>query len=270
MRGNVKSVSAPRYAVRKLPQVLLLPAALALGFALAAALQRSPAPPSLYKLEQVVGEGRGPAAFLALSIGRELNLSQLPSCFLFEENETALVWLGPHRLAGVKAYGGGGYTVVVLELEQGPGEAYLLSGLKGPSEVYALVRTRSSIEVVPLLRVVESGKIIEFYGRAEGASRVEVYAFAAPEDYNQSLPPPPNLLVTSCEVIGGTYRLRLEKGGPPLTPRGKPLIEVNSTLVLYTGCSHHVMDVSKFFDVRDSVRVKVDLSCAGPSAEQSP
>jgi len=247
----------------------MLPVTLALGFALAFALQRSPAPPLLYKLDQVVGAREGPAAFLALSASGELNLSQLPRCFLFEENESALVWLGPYKLAGIRTYGGG-YAVIVLELEQGPGEAYLLSGLKGPSEIYAVIRNGSSIKVVPLFRVVESGKLIEFYGRAEGASRVEIYAFANPEDYNCSLPPPQNLLVTSCDVVGGAYRLRLEKGGPPFTPRGRPLINVNSTLVLYTGCSHHMVDASGFFDARGSVRVEVDLSCTSSSAERSP
>ena len=49
-----------------------------------------------------------------------LDLSRLPPCFLFEENETTLVWLGSYRLARVRAYGGGSYTVVVLELERGP------------------------------------------------------------------------------------------------------------------------------------------------------
>jgi len=259
--------------VRRFTQALLLPAALALGFviaALAAVLQRSPAPPPLYKLDRVVGGGREVAAFLIANASGGLDLSRLPPCFLFEENETALVWLGSYRLARVRAYGGGSYTVVVLELERGPGEAYLLNGLRGPLEVYAFVRNGSSIEVVPLMRVVERGKIIEFYGRAEGAPRVEVYAFAAPEDYNQSLPPPSNLFVTSCEVVGGTYRLRLERGGPPLTPRGKPLIEVNSTLVLYTGCSHRILDTSNLTEIKDctteaegSVRCEVDLSCGG-------
>lgn len=241
---------------------VLLPAALALGLMLAVLLQRSPTPPSL-ELVYVKGQGPEPAAFLAPHDVREFNLSQLQRCFLFEEGETPLVWLGPYRLAGVKTYGGSGYTVVVLELEPGPGEAYLVRGLKGPSEVYALITNTSSVEVVPLLRMIEKGRLIEIYGWARGASRVEVYAFAAPEDFNSSLPPPPSTFVTSCEVFDGKYRVRLEKGGPPLTQRGRPLIEVNSTLVLYTGCSYGILDASNFTEIEGSVRREVDLSCGG-------
>lgn len=255
--------------MRARSQALLLPAALAIGFVLAILLQRSPTPPHL-ELVNAKGQRSGPAAFLAPPGGKDFDLTQLQSCFLFEEGETPLVWLGSYKLAGVKTYGGGSYTVVVLELEPGAGEAYLVQGLKGSSEVYALVPNASSIEVVPLLRVVDKGKLIEVYGWARGASHVDVYAFAAPEDYNSSLPPPPNLFVTGCAVVDGKYRVRLERGGAPLTQRGEPLIEVNSTLVLYTGCSHRILDTSNLTEIKDctteaegSVRCEVDLSCGG-------
>jgi hypothetical protein len=71
-------------------------------------------------------------------------------------------------------------------------------------------------------------------------------------------------------VVDGKYRVRLERGGAPLTQRGEPLIEVNSTLVLYTGCSHRILDTSNLTEIKDctteaegSVRCEVDLSCGG-------
>lgn len=244
--------------VRARAQVALLLAVVAASFALAGLTQRSPPPPVLEPAD-AVGGGEEPAAFLVHSGGRTFNLSQLPRCFLFEENETPLLWLGAYRVSGVRTYGNG-YTVVVLELEAGSGGAYLVRGLRAPAEVYAVVREPAHLKVIPLFRVVEAGRIVEISGQAEGAAHVRVYAFKAPEDFNSSLPPPPSPLAVA-EVTSGRYNIRLEKGGAPYTREGKPLIEVNSTLVLLTDCSYAIVDMSNFTEAKGSVHITVNLSC---------
>ncbi|MEM0024027.1 MAG: hypothetical protein QXJ38_01890 [Thermofilaceae archaeon] len=197
-------------------------------------------------------------------------ISQGLRCFLFRSNETPLVWLDSYRLKSTKVYGGASPSIV-LELEEGgQGEAYALSGLTPGSEVYALLRRNGVAIFEYLFRVVENEALIEVYGSAEGAVKVTAFAYAAAEDFNASQPPPASLYVTESEVVDGRFLLRIEKKGAPFTRQGRPLIEVNSTLVLYTECSYSVIDLTDYLASDRGVRLTANLDCKKSSETRTP
>ncbi|MCX8180744.1 MAG: hypothetical protein N3E41_05165 [Thermofilaceae archaeon] len=238
-------------------QIALLPLAILLSLGLSLAFRQTP-PSIVVEPVKVTGWREGPVALLAL--GRNDSVFDLRSslrCFLFEEEEKPLVWLGSYTLTGVKIYGEGKAVALVVR-EGGKGEAYTIRGLKGGAEVFIITEKGSYITVLPLLRIVEKGKLIEIRGEAKGASKVEAYAYSLPEDFNKSAPPLSSLFVTESQVTDGIYVIRLERGGAPFTQRNVPLLEINSTLVLYTDCSHAVLNLSEI-----SPRVTVNLNCRG-------
>lgn len=205
-------------------------------------------------------ELRGPLPLLSLNATPSGTPLLLP-CNLFEEGERALVWLGPYELVSVRTYGGEGFLLLELrEGDRGP-RTYAVSGLKAGSEVYALLRDGTKSVLIPLYRVAARGSIIEISGVATGATFVEAYAYAAKEDFNFSRPPAIDLLLTRGEVVGGRFVIRFEKQGPPFTAKGRPLLETNRTLILYTDCSFKVIDITKEVEAQDTVRLNVDLSC---------
>lgn len=198
-----------------------------------------------------------------------INVTSALRCSLFRKNETPVVWLGSYKLRGVRTYDGD--ENVVLELERGGrGEAYVLRGLPPRSEVYALLEEGGTVTFVYLFRVVEDHEVIEVKGSARGASRVEAYAYAAREDFNASQPPSRNLFITGSEVVEGRFLLRMEKGGAPLTRQGKPLLEVNNTLVLYTGCSYAIIDLAEYSEAPGSIKLAVNLDCEQQHEQQVP
>ncbi|RLE87955.1 MAG: hypothetical protein DRJ67_03400 [Thermoprotei archaeon] len=242
----------------------LFPAVLAiclLGGILSSALSKLP------KVEvrviKVVGGAGDFKAFIAPEeLGRSsvVDFSSLRGreSFLFEEGEKVVLWLGPYQLLGVRVYGEDRGEIVVLELRGGgSGLALLLEGLRAGAEVYAFIVDEGGLEIRPLLRVVEKGKLLEFAGRANATDKVQAYAYASPEDFNFSVKPSPKLFVAESEVVDGTYRIRIELGGGPFTKRGKPLLDVNNTLILYTACTYRAIDLSNL----TSTRVRVDLLC---------
>lgn len=209
---------------------------------------------------RVTGWREGPTALCPRSdaaVEGALNVSEIPRCFLFYEGERPIVWLGHYKLAGCKAYGSRQTGMLLLLERGGQGEAYELPALNAGSEVYAMVAGRGESSFIPLLRVVGNGSLFEISGSAKGASRVEVFAYAAAEDFNASLPPIANLYVTEGEVASGKYLIRIERGGAPFTPQGRPLLDINSTLVLYTGCSYAVIDLANC----TSTKLSVTLDC---------
>lgn len=178
--------------------------------------------------------------------------------FLFEEGEGAILWLGPYQLLSVRVYSENRGDIVVLVLKSGgSGLALLLEGLRAGTEVYAFIVRGGGVEIRPLLRVVGRGKLLEFVGRASNTDKVQAYAYASPEDFNYSVKPSPDLFVAESDVVEGTYRIRIELGGGPFTKRGKPLLDVNTTLILYTACTYRAVDLSNL----TSMRVRLDLTC---------
>ncbi|MEM0344670.1 MAG: hypothetical protein QXP94_04690 [Thermofilaceae archaeon] len=197
-------------------------------------------------------------------------VSQGLRCFLFRSNETPIVWLDSYRLKSIRVYESATPSIV-LELEEGgQGEAYALSGLTPGSEVYVLLRRNGVATFEYLFRVVESEALIEIYGSAKGATKVTAFAYAAAEDFNASHPPPASLYVTESEVVDGRFLLRIEKGGAPFTRQGRPLIEVNSTLVLHTECSYGVIDLTDYLASDRGVRLTVNLDCKESSETRTP
>jgi len=234
-------------------QWALLPLAVAVGVliplleGLAAPREASNVCSQLTRVD-IVGWRSGPPAALcagdaALGEGA-LNVSALPRCFLLREGERFVLWLGPYRLRECKVYGRGPRSVVLVLEEGGRGVAYLAPGLMAGDEVHAVVREGGALSFTPVARAVSASALLEIRGSASGARVVEAYAYASPGDFNASQPPLRSLYVTEGEVVSGRFVLRVERGGPPYTPRGRPLLEVNSTLVLYTGCSHAVIDLA--------------------------
>ncbi len=201
-----------------------------------------------------------PTAFiLSNALTEGLNVSALTPSYLFLEGEKALVWLGQYKLFQTRAYSSSGYMITVLMLERGgQDETLLFDKLREGMEVYAFIPEGDGYQVVPLLRVVSNRSLIEIYGKALGVDSVLVYAYAYPEDFNASKPDP-NLLVGESRVVNGRYLLRLERGSGPLTPRGRPLLEVNSTLVVYARCAYHFIDLLNVSDWR----IPLDFNCSG-------
>lgn len=243
-------------------QIALLPLAVLLSLGLSLAFRQTP-PRLIVEPVKVTGWREGPVALLALGHNDGVfDLQSSLKCFLFEEEEKPLIWLGSYTLAGVKIYGEGKAVALVVR-EGGKGEAYTVGGLKGGAEVFVIAEKGSHITVLPLLRIVEKGKLIEIRGEAKGASKVEAYAYSLREDFNESAPPLSSLYVTESQVTNGVYVIRLERGGAPFTQRNVPLLEINSTLVLYTGCSHAVLDLSNVTSSETSTRIVVNLNCRG-------
>lgn len=198
-----------------------------------------------------------------------LNVTRGLRCSLFRRNETPIVWLGSYKLRGVRIYDSARPSIV-LELEEGGlGEAYALSGLRPGSEVYALLKRNGVTTFEFLFRTVGDNALIEIEGSAKGASRVTALAYAAAEDFNASQPLW-NLYVTESEVVNGRFLLRMEKGGAPFTRQGRSLIEINSTLVLYAGCSYKVIDLTDYLASNDSVSLAVNLDCRNSLEPQAP
>lgn len=202
-----------------------------------------------------------PAAFILDEAPPEgVNVSALTSSYLFLEGEKALVWLGQYKLSQTRIYFSSSYAVTVLMLENGgQGEALLFDKLREGMEIYAFIPEKDGYQVVPLLRVASNRSLIEIYGKALGVNSVRVYAYAYPEDFNASMKPSTNLLVGESKVVNGRYLLRLERGSGPLTPSGRPLIEVNSTLVVYAECAYHFIDLLNVSDWR----IHLDFNCSG-------
>lgn len=259
-------------------QWMLLLSALAVSLVLPALVDSlssmlSPVDPPRTEVIKVNATGwRADAAALCVEslLGYPINISRAFRCFLFGENETPIVWLGRYDLRGIRAYGTRQNSIVLELKEGGGGEAYALIGLKAGSEVYALIERDGRPLFTPLLRIIEEEALIEITGTAKGAERVEAFAYAAAEDFNASQPPLRSVYVTESEVIDGKFVLRIEKRGAPLTPRGTPLLETNSTLVLYTGCSYSIVDLADYVSSPGSLKLSVNLDCWSAPSAQAP
>ncbi|RLF01512.1 MAG: hypothetical protein DRK00_11325 [Thermoprotei archaeon] len=252
--------------VRLFSERLAFPIALAacLLVGLTSSLLRKPPTPPLFEEITVGGGPLEPLALIApeeVEPGVEIDFSKLRGMesFLFEEGESAIVYLGAYRIRAVHVHGEGGEILVALELEEGePGKAILIRNLQPRLELHALIACEEGVRVKPLLKVVERGKLLEISGKARGVDKVEVYAYRAPEDFNASIGPSPKLYVTESSVVGGEYRVRMDLSGGPYTRRGRPLLEVNRTLVVYAYCTYALIDLQNV----SNTRIRVDLECA--------
>jgi len=257
----------------------LFPAAVVVSLLLGLLFARfSEVPPAKgVRLEpvRVVGWRGGPVALCPQTDeGGVVNVSASVRCYLFGESEVPVVWLGEYRLKGVRVYryeASARAKLVVLELGGGgSGEAYVVRELGADSEVYALIEGGGARTLVPLARMVSDEQLVEVIGTARGAEKVEVYAYAFPEDFNASQPPLRSLYVTEGEVVNGKFVVRIDRRGAPFTARGRPLVEVNATLVLYTGCSYATLDLGNLTSKPGRVSLQVDLSCEGRPRDSSP